>query len=169
MNKKVHSRTISVRYLTSAAIIATLYVIFTGISAMLGLASGVIQVRLSEALTVLPYFTPAAIPGVTLGCFLANLLTGAPLPDILFGTLATFLGVLGTSLLRKNKYLIALPTILSNMLIIPFVLQYGYGIKGSFFYFMLTIGAGEFISAGVLGWFLLHVLQKSKLSRHIRQ
>lgn len=161
-NKK---STVSVRYLTTAAIIAALYVVFTGLSALFGLASGVIQVRLSEALTVLPYFTPAAVPGVTIGCLLANLLTGAPLPDVIFGTLASFLGVLGASFLRKKKYLIALPTILSNAIIIPLVLQYAYGVPDAFWYLFLTVGAGEIISAGLLGGLLLHVLQKRKLFR----
>ena len=156
-NKK---STVSVRYLTTAAIIAALYVVFTGISAMFGLASGIIQIRLSEALTVLPFFTPAAVPGVTVGCFLANLLTGAPLPDVVFGPLATFLGVLGASLLRKHKYLIAIPTILSNALIIPLVLQYAYGVKDTFWFLMLTVGAGELISAGIFGGLLLRILQK---------
>lgn len=165
MKKASKPRTVSARYLTTAAIIAALYVVFTGLSAALGLASGVIQVRLSEALTVLPYFTPAAVPGVTVGCLLANLLTGAPLPDVIFGTLASFLGVLGASFLRKKKYLIALPTILSNAIIIPLVLQYAYGIKDAFWYLMLTVGVGELISAGLLGGLLLHVLQKRKLFR----
>ncbi len=155
--------TFSVRHLTTAAIIAALYVTFTGLSAMLGLASGVIQVRLSEALTVLPFFTPAAVPGVTVGCFLANLLTGAPLPDVIFGTMATFLGVLGASLLRKHKHLIAIPTILSNAIIIPLVLQYAYGIPDTFWYLVLTVGAGEVISAGLFGGLLLYILQKRKL------
>ena len=165
MKKASKPRTASARYLTTAAIIAALYVVFTGLSAALGLASGAIQVRLSEALTVLPYFTPAAVPGVTVGCLLANLLTGAPLPDVIFGTLASFLGVLGASFLRKKKYLIALPTILSNAIIIPLVLQYAYGIKDAFWYLMLTVGAGEIISAGILGTLLLQVLQKRKLFR----
>ena len=163
MKKTNQKSTVSVRYLTTAAIIAALYVVFTGLSAALGLASGVIQVRISEALTILPYFTPAAVPGVTIGCLLANLLTGAPLPDIIFGTLASFLGVLGSSFLRKNKYLIAVPTILSNAIIIPLVLQYAYGVKDAFWYLMLTVGIGEILSAGLLGGLLLHVLQKRKL------
>ncbi|MBE5930649.1 MAG: QueT transporter family protein [Lachnospiraceae bacterium] len=157
--------TVSVRHLTTAAIIAALYVVFTGLSAALGLASGAIQVRLSEALTVLPYFTPAAVPGVTVGCLLANLLTGAPLPDIIFGTLASFLGVSGASFLRKKKYLIALPTILSNAIIIPLVLQHAYGVKDAFWFLFLTVGAGEVISAGLLGGLLLHLMQKRKLFR----
>ena len=165
MKKTNKKSTVSVHYLTTAAIIAALYVVFTGLSAAFGLASGVIQIRLSEALTVLPYFTSAAVPGVTIGCLLANLLTGAPLPDIIFGTLASFLGVLGASLLRKKKYLIAIPTILSNAIIIPLVLQYAYGVKDAFWYLMLTVGAGELISAGLFGGLLLHVLQKRKLFR----
>lgn len=163
--KKSNKSTPSVRYLTHAAIIAALYVVFTGLSAALGLASGAIQIRLSEALTVLPYFTTAAVPGVTAGCLLANLLTGAPLPDIIFGTLASFLGVLGASLLRKHKYATAVPTILSNAVIIPLVLQYAYGIKDAFWYLFLTVGAGEIISAGLLGGLLLHLLIKHKVFR----
>ncbi len=163
--KKNKKSTFSVQYLATAAIIAALYVVLTVISAALGIASGVIQVRLSEALAVLPFFTSAAVPGVTVGCFLANLLTGAPLPDIIFGTLASLLGVLGASLLRKRKYLVALPTILSNMLIIPFVLQYAYHVEDALWFMMLTVGAGELISAGILGGLLLHTLQKHKLFR----
>lgn len=161
--KEKKKGTVSVHTLTTAAIIAALYVVFTWISAMLGIASGVIQVRLSEALTILPFFTPAAVPGVTIGCLLANLLTGAPLPDIVFGTLATFLGAVGARLLRKYKYLTPLPTILSNAVIIPLVLQYAYGIQDSFWFLFLTVGAGEVISAGILGLLLLHILQKHRL------
>lgn len=163
MKKTNKKRTVSVHYLTTAAIIAALYVVFTGLSAAFGLASGAVQIRLSEALTVLPYFTSAAVPGVTIGCLLANLLTGAPLPDIIFGTLASFLGVFGASLLRKKKHLIAVPTVLSNALIIPLVLQYAYSIPDSFWYLFLTVGAGELISAGLLGTLLLQVLSKHKL------
>lgn len=165
MKKTNKKRTVSVHYLTTAAIIAALYVIFTGLSAAFGLASGVIQVRLSEALTILPYFTNAAVPGVTIGCLLANLLTGAPLPDIIFGTLASFLGVLGASLLRRKKYLVAVPTVLSNAIIIPLVLQYAYSVPDAFWYLFLTVGAGEIISAGILGGLLLHLLQKSNIFR----
>lgn len=162
MNKK-NERTLSVHYLTTAAIIAALYVILTFLSASFGLASGVIQLRLSEALTVLPFFTPAAVPGVTIGCLLANLLTGAPVYDVIFGTLATLLGVLGASLLKKFPFLVALPTILSNTLIIPFVLRLAYGVPDAIWYLMLTIGIGEVLSAGVLGTLLLLLIKKQKL------
>ena len=109
----------SILFLIQAAMIAALYVVLTALAAGFDLASGAIQVRFSEVLTILPFFTPAAVPGVTLGCLLANILTGAALPDIVFGTLATFLGALGTRLLRKHRFLCTLPPVLSNGIIIP--------------------------------------------------
>ena len=89
MNQKV-------LYLVHAAVIAALYVVLTQLAASLGLASAAIQVRFSEALTILPVFTPAAIPGLFAGCVLANLLTGSVPLDVLFGSAATLLGALGT-------------------------------------------------------------------------
>ncbi len=77
----------NVLYLTQAAMIAALYVVLTMIANALGIASGNIQVRFSEALTVLPFLTPAAVPGLFIGCLIANLVTGAMLPDIIFGSL----------------------------------------------------------------------------------
>ena len=83
-------------YVVHAAVIAALYVVLTYLAAGFDLASGAIQVRFSECLTILPYFTTAAVPGVTLGCLIANILIGSAAPDVIFGTLATFLGALGT-------------------------------------------------------------------------
>ena len=82
--------------LTWAALIAALYVVLTFIANAAGLASGAIQVRLSEMLTIMPMFTWAAVPGLTIGCVLANLLTGCAVWDVVFGSLATLLGALGT-------------------------------------------------------------------------
>ena len=133
-------------YMTQAALIAAIYTVLTMIAAGFDLASGAVQVRFSEALTIMPFFTPAAIPGLTLGCLLSNILTGCALPDIIFGTLATLLGALGSYALRKNRFLCAIPPIVSNMLIIPFVLTYAYHIPGGIPLFMLTVGLGELIS-----------------------
>ena len=91
----------NVLYLTQAAMIAALYVVLTMIANALGIASGNIQVRFSEALTVLPFLTPAAVPGLFIGCLIANLVTGAMLPDIIFGSLATLIGAIGTWMLGK--------------------------------------------------------------------
>ena len=83
-------------FMAQAAMIAALYIVLTFIANAFGLANYAVQVRFSEALTVLPYFTPAAIPGLFIGCLLSNILTGCALPDIVFGSLATLLGALGT-------------------------------------------------------------------------
>ncbi len=151
-------------YLTQAAMIAALYVLLTYLANLLGLANNVIQVRFSEALTILPFFTPAAIPGLTVGCLLSNILTGAILPDIIFGSLATLLGALGTWVLRRTgvKWFAPLPPIAANTLIVPFILSYGYYFPGAIWYFMLTVGAGEIISCGILGLLLMVPLEKNK-------
>ena len=144
--------------LTFAAMVAALYVVLTFVANAFGLASGVIQVRLSEALTILPFFTPAAIPGLTIGCLLANWLTGCVLPDIIFGTIATLIGAIGSYLLRKHKFLVPIPPILSNMIIVPWVLRFAYDVPDGIPYMMATVGAGEVISCGVLGMGLLFAL-----------
>ena len=104
MNKKV-------LFTSHAALIAALYVVLTFVSNAFGMASGAVQVRISEALTILPFFTPAAIPGVTIGCLLSNLFTGCAPLDILFGTCATLLGALGSYSLRRCRWLVPLPPI----------------------------------------------------------
>ena len=147
-------------FLTHAAMIAALYVVLTFVSNAFGLANGAIQIRISEALTILPYFTPAAVPGLFVGCILSNVLTGCALWDILFGSLATLLGAIGTRILRKSKWLAPITPIVSNMVIVPLVLTYVYEIPGGIPYLMLTIGIGELISCGVLGLLLLSVLSK---------
>lgn len=148
-----------VLFLTQAAMIAALYVVLTFIANAFRLASGAIQVRLSEALAVLPFFTPAAIPGLYVGCLLANLLTGGCLLDILVGSLASLIGAVGAYMLRRQKWLVPLPTIIANALIVPFVLIHGYGLADAWWYLFLTVGAGEVISCGVLGMGLLLVLR----------
>jgi uncharacterized membrane protein len=160
-------RDTNVTKIVQAAAIAAIYVVLTIFISAFNLASGAIQVRISEALTILPYFTPAAIPGVTIGCLLANLLTGASIFDIVFGSLATLLGAIGTYLLRKHKFLCTIPPVISNMLIIPWVLRYAYGLTMtiggtdvSIPFYMLTVGAGEVICCCVLGTILLNALAK---------
>lgn len=146
--------------LTLSATIAALYVILTGIAKLAGLDSGVIQVRFSEALCILPCFTQAAVPGLFIGCLLSNILSGGVIWDVIFGSLATLLGACGTRFFRKNRFLAVLPPILANTIIIPFVLSYAYGIPGSIPYFMLTVGIGEIISCGFLGLCLFSALKK---------
>ncbi|MBR4095806.1 MAG: QueT transporter family protein [Oscillospiraceae bacterium] len=148
-------------FITNATIIAALYVVLTYAASMLGLSSGVIQIRFSEAMTILPFFTLTAIPGLFIGCLLANILSGAIVWDIIFGSLATLIGAVFTYLLRKKtKWLAPLPPIVSNTVIIPLVLTYAYGVPDGLPYLMLTVGIGEIISCGVLGMVLLKCLEK---------
>ena len=146
-----------------ASVIAAIYVVLTLISAMMGLSSGVIQVRLSEMLCILPIFTSAAIPGLAIGCLCANLLCGSIWQDIVFGTIATLIGALGTYALRRFKYLAPIPPVVANTVIIPFVLAYGYRFEGGLPYFMLTVGIGEIISVYLLGILFYHSIKNKKL------
>ena len=146
--------------IVTAGIIAALYVVLTMISAMLGLSSGVIQVRISEALTVLPYFTPAAIPGLFLGCLIANILSGSIAVDVIFGSLATLLGAIGSYFLRKYKFLVAIPPVISNMIIVPMVLKFAYHLDDAMWFMALTVGIGQIICCVGLGNLLLYSVDK---------
>lgn len=148
-------------FLTQAALIAALYVVLTLISNALGLAYMQVQVRFSEALTILPYFTPAAIPGVFVGCLLSNLLAGGALLDIIFGSLTTLFAAVLTYLFRRVKWLAPIPPIVLNTLVVPFVIKYAYG-AGPIWLSFITVCAGEIISAGILGMLLLFTLSKYK-------
>lgn len=152
-----------VTMITQAAMIAALYVVLTLIAGALGLDHYAIQVRFSEALTILPFFTPAAIPGLYVGCLLANIMTGCIVWDILFGPIATLLGAVGTYLLRKkSKWLAPLPPIVANTIIVPLILAFAYRFEGGIPYFMLTVGIGEIASCGILGMLLMLTLEKYK-------
>ena len=156
MNKRV-------KFICHAALIAAVYVLLTYLAAAMGLSSGVIQVRFSEALCILPYFTAAAIPGVTVGCLLANLFTGCALWDIVFGTLATLIGAMCAYYLKNYKWLVPLPSVLSNTVIIPFVLKTVYGAPEAHMFLVLTVGIGEVISIYGLGMPLLFAIRKRNL------
>ena len=155
-----------IRYISEAGMTAALYVVLTLLSAAMGLSSGAVQVRLSEALCVLPVFFPAAIPGVTVGCLAANLLTGGTVYDVVIGTLATLIGAWIAYLLRKMPYLSPIPTVISNAAAIPAVLILsGVGGWDLFPYFALTVGIGEFISCGILGELLIYFIRKNDTLR----
>ncbi len=151
-----------VLFIVQAAMIAAVYVVLTYFVSAFNLASGAIQIRISEALTILPVFTPAAVPGLFVGCLLANLLTGCMPLDVVFGSLATLIGAAGTYVLRRNRWLAPIPPIVSNTVIVPFVLAYVYMAEGTIPFFMLTVGIGEVISCYVLGNILYSALHRYK-------
>lgn len=172
MNKK------NIHFITTAGIIAAIYIVL--VLFLKPISSGDIQCRIAEALTILPYFTPAAIPGLTIGCFFANYFSGNIPLDIFLGTFATFIASVFSYKLRKYKYLVGIPPVISNTIIVPFILIYGYGLKfddiilfnklsemfhlpnSMFLLYIIiafTIFVGEFISAYILGTILLKALE----------
>lgn len=149
-----------VLFVVQAAAIAAIYVVLTVVLAPLSF--GEVQIRFAEALTILPYFTPAAIPGLFVGCIIGNFMGGAIPVDIICGSIATLIGAVGSYALRKHKFLVPVPPVLANTVIVPFVLFYGYGINLPIPLMMLSVGAGEVISCGVLGLVILFALDKYK-------
>lgn len=144
--------------ITVAAAIAALYVVLTMLFAPISFAA--MQVRIAEALTILPMFTPMAIPGLFLGCLLANLLGGAVVLDVVFGSIATLIGAVGGWMLRKNRWLVPIPAIAANTVIVPLVLKYGYGVDLPLLLSALYILVGEILGCFVLGEILATVLLK---------
>ena len=183
----------SVQFITQAAVIAALYVILSMISEALGLCSGVIQCRISEALTILPAFFASAIPGLYIGCLLTNVIASATAWDIVFGPVATLVGALGTYLigrvvrsraLRKSEneaatgsvsalrivvltIMFALPPIIANAVIIPPILKFGLNLKDAFWFIVATVTAGEVIACGIFGGLLLAALLRNAYTRKL--
>lgn len=149
-----------VQFITQGAVIAAIYVVLVLIFDTFSF--GPIQFRIAEVLTIMPYFTPAAIPGLFVGCLIANIIGGGLIWDIVFGSIATLIGAIGSYLVRKNKWLVPLPPIIANMFIVPFVLKYAYGYDGLLVYFMFTVGLSEIIVCGIIGMALLTVMAKNR-------
>lgn len=157
-----------VGFMMEAAVIAAIYVVLVVVFS--SWSFGPIQFRIAEALTVLPFFTPSAIPGLFVGCFLANFMGGAHIMDVIFGSVATLIGAVGTYwignvLCKKMKgaqWFLSVPPILANTLIVPFVLRYAYGLEDAIWYMMITVGIGEIIVCGIIGMIFWGVLNRYK-------
>lgn len=146
--------------LAQGAMIAAIYVVLTILFAPISF--GPVQFRIAEALCILPFFTPAAVPGLFVGCLLSNLLCGAMPLDVVFGSLATLIGAAGSWYLRKHKWCVCIPPIMANTIIIPWVLRYAYGSEDMILLAMVTVGIGEILAIGVLGNALLITLERYK-------
>lgn len=166
MKNTIESRRKAVMTICYGAIIAALYVVLTWLSAVFKLDSGVIQFRISESLCILAVFTPAAILGMTIGCLISNLIFTGNAYDMIFGTLATLIGVLGAYALRKIPYIAPLPYVLSNVIIVPFVLRLAYGVPDSFWFLMVTVGIGELVCAFGGGIVLYTLLKRVKIFKN---
>lgn len=164
-------------YLTKAAVIAAAYVALTYVSAVFGLAYGEVQFRISEALTILPVFCPAAIPGLTLGCLLSNISSTINPVDMVVGTAATLLACLGTRAARKIKIkgyplLSFLCPILANALFVGAEIAFfteGDVFLHAFGFAALSVAAGEAAVLFILGTALYYVIEKNgKLKNFLR-
>ncbi len=164
MNKKNpsgRSPMFQTKAIAIGGLVAAIYVVVTLIFSALGLSSNIIQIRLSEALCIMPCFCPAAVPGLFVGCLISNLIAGAGIFDIIFGSLATLIGAIGTYLLRKNRWLAPVPPVITNALVIPAVLIYVCGINMSYPLAALYIFIGEFVSCYIFGEILYSVLKRN--------
>lgn len=157
------------KMITLAAVIAALYTALTMVSYAFGLDKGAIQLRLSEALAVLPFVSGAAVPGLFVGCFLSSLLCGGHPLDVLFGSLVTLFAAMlcrrmrGAARFRFGVLLAPLPNIILNALLIPLLLIFVYGVPDAYPYLVLTVGIGEAITTGVLGTLLLLALRGKRI------
>ncbi len=159
-------RTKSTRYLVQAAVIAAIYTALT--YAGFGFAYGPWQFRIAEALCILPALTPAAIPGLTVGCILANILSSYGILDVIFGSLATFLAAVSAYLLRGRKVkgmplLSPLCAVLFNALIVSAVIVIASGQPHLYWINALQIGVTEAVVCYGLGLPLYHLIEKTDL------
>mgnify|MGYP000951941658 CR=1 FL=1 len=165
-------------YLAKGAVIAAAYAVLTWLAALAGIAYGPVQFRFSEALTVLPVFTSAAVPGLTLGCLLANIMSGYGIYDMVFGTLATFLSALLTRALRRVRFrgipvLAPLPPVLVNAAVIGLEITVVSSGKLNLSWFQdpnwvlfwanaLSVGLGELVICYGLGLPLIILIEKNE-------
>lgn len=157
----MHMQGKKTRLMTESALIAAVYVAL--VLLFKPISFGAIQFRIAEALCVLPFFSLSAVPGLAIGCLLGNFFSGAAMPDVIFGTFATLLAaILSYKLRTVSKWLVCLPPILANAIIVPFVLQYAYGVTDGYFFLFATVGIGEILAVGVLGNVLLLALEGKK-------
>ncbi len=150
------------RFITETAVIAAIYAALT--LALAPFSFGPMQVRVSEALCVLPFFTPAALPGLFIGCFIANATTaGVGVLDMVFGSLATLCAAIITYKIRNgNKWLLPLSSVLINAFVVPWILIVQYGVPDSYFYLALTVGVGQAIACYAVGMPLYYVLHRNR-------
>lgn len=148
------------KFLMQAAIISAVYATLTIL--LMPLSYGPMQVRVSEALTILPFFTPAAIPGLFVGCIVSNMVGPYGILDMVLGSSATLLAAVGSYLLRSKPLLVPLPPVIANGVIIGGMLYYAYAVPMSLIACILWVAAGELVACYVIGYPLLRYLIKYK-------
>ena len=148
----------AVRVLARGAIIAALYTVLTLLLAPL--SYGEVQIRFSEAMTLLPILMPEAVPALAIGCLLSNILGGCTIFDIVFGTLATLLAALCTHRLRERFWLAAIMPVLFNGVIVGAVIHYCYAPVLALPLCMLFVAAGEAVACLIVGPLLIRAMRR---------
>ncbi len=149
-------RSLNARSIAAGGLVAALYTAFTALFAPISFSA--VQFRVSEALTLLPLLSPAAVPGLFVGCLISNLILGAPWQDVIFGSLATLLAAVGTRLLRRFPWLAALMPVVMNGLIVGGMLTWVYQLP--FAATAATVALGEAAVCYMLGLPLVGLLRK---------
>lgn len=152
------------RFIIQTLVIAVLYFVLTYIANEFQLANGLnFQLRISEALTVLPYYTPAAIPGLFIGCLSANHAMNLPMSDIIYGSVATLVSAIVSFAVRKNKFIVPIPPIVINAFAVPAIYAFMLGFdEPPFWRSVIMVGLGEAVTCGVLGIALMLGLEDYK-------
>ncbi len=154
------------KYLIYGAMIAAIYFVLT--YAVAPISSGLFQCRVSEALCILPYFTPAAVPGLFVGCLTANLLMGSPIYDVVFGSAATLLAAILTRQIAQQyptpgaRWLIPAPAVLLNALVVGWILSNVYDVGAPYWVCASYVALGQIGACYVLGMPLLFLLERYK-------
>jgi uncharacterized membrane protein len=148
------NKKIDVRFLAQAAVIAAVYSAIT--LALAPLSYGLVQFRVAEALTVLPFFTPAAIPGLFVGCLISNIIGPNGILDIIFGSFSTLAAAYMTYKI-KSKYLAPIPPVVINALVVGPIVAYYVDVP--FYAGMLYVGLGQLVVCYMLGLPLLLAME----------
>lgn len=148
----------NIKKIAQGGVIAVIYAILT---LVIPISYGPLQIRVSEALCILPVFTPVAIPGLFVGCVLSNFLSPAGVVDVIFGSLTTLIAASLTYLFRFNKLVALIPPVILNGLVVGgFVLYYMYGVNFTFWGTVGLVAAGEAVACFGLGYPLGRLIEK---------
>lgn len=150
----------TVKAIAQAAVIAALYAALTIF--IMPASYGPVQFRISEALTVLPAFTPVAVPGLFIGCVVANLVSPVGMIDVVVGSAATLIAAVCSYMLRDHKLLVPLPPVIANAVMVGLELYYYYNVNFSLPACMFWVGLGEAGACYLLGYPLMLMLEKHR-------
>ena len=148
------------RFLMQASLIAAIYTALCLLLQPISFGFGGVQLRVAEALTLLPVLMPAAVPGLTVGCLLSNIMGGATMLDVVFGTLTTFAAAVVTRRLRDKPLLAAAPPVLFNAVVVGALLRYAYGVPMHLLLCMASVGLGQLVACYALGLPMLKGLNR---------